>query len=240
MKKLVVVLVILAVFLISGYFYGFKNLFIPSVIQRVKVSNIEELRHKAETAEEDFKKDITSATQAGRAGYAYEKLGAGYLQNGDWTPAIHSFEKAVEYGRSGARVHYNLGIAYANRARSLDSAADIKSAEAHYRRALEIRPGMADAAYGLAILTYYLKKDPAGGIAMARSIAATDPKYYQARFALGRFYYEKGDPASALGVYENLYEDLNREPDSPRIKELRKNCQDNITRLMVELSGSKR
>ena len=239
MKKVLVAAIILAVFLVSGYFYGFKNLFIPSVIKKVRGSRIEELKQKAEDTEAKFKKDITSAANGERAGYAYEKLGIGYARNKDWTPAITSLEKSIEYGRSGARVHYFLGVAYANRAKDLDSGDDVKSAESHYRRALEINPKLADAAYGLAILTYYLKKDRDTGIAMAKSIIQTDPKYYQAHFALARFYYEKDDPATALAVYERLYDELNREKETPRIKELRRNCQDNITRLMVELSGNK-
>ena len=239
MKKLLFVLLLISAFLVTGYFYGFKNLFTPTVVKKVKGTKIEKLKKEAVLAEKEFMENIASSTKAERAGYSYEKLGESYLKNKDWTPAVESLEKAIEYGRSGARVHYSLGVAYANRARDLDDKEDIKKAESHYKRAVEKNPAMIDASYGLAILTYYLKKDREAAIGMAKSIVAADPTYYNGRFALARMYYENGDPAASLSVYEDLYDALSKEEDSPTIREYRENCRDNITRLMAELSGNR-
>lgn len=240
MKKLLFLVLLIGIFLVSGYFYGFKNLFIPSVIKKVKGPRIEALKKEALLAEDEFKKNLSSADRAEKAGYSYEKLGESYLQNKDWTPAIESLEKAVEYGRSGARVHHALGVAYANRGKDLGNDEDINKAEVHYKRAIEKNPRMMDSVYGLAVLNFYVKNDRETAISLLKSIRVADPKYYDASFALAKMYYENGDPAASLAAYEELYAVLSKEKESPRIKEYRNNCKENITRLMMELSGSKR
>ncbi len=213
--------------------YG-KNLLIPGAVQKVRQSSVEILKKNAEDAENLYKKQLDSADKAGRA---YLKLGRKYIENKNWTPGINSLKKAVEYGSSGARVHYLLGVAYANRGNELSDEKDITLAENHYRRAIAINDKMLDARYGLSILYFYVKKDYEKAIELAKEIINRDKNYYRARFALARFYYEKEEPAKSLSVYEDLYSDLSSKQDSPKIDELRKKCKENISRLMLEMAG---
>jgi len=236
MRKFIVIFLFAAALGLLFYKYGFRELLTPGAVKKVRGPRLEELRKNAEKAEKDFKKHLESAD---RVGTAYERLGRTYLKNRNWTPAIQSFQKAVEYGQSGARVHYSLGVAYANRAQDLSDKKDVKEAEKHYRRAMEKNPDFHDAEYGLAILKFYTEDERREGIRILSGLVSRQPDYFRGRFALARFYYEDSRPDMALSVYESLYSDLEASPDSPKIREYRKQCKENISRLMMELSGRK-
>jgi tetratricopeptide (TPR) repeat protein len=233
-RRFIIPLLILALFVLAAYKMGFKNLFIPSAVRTVKQeSNLDNLTREAKKAE---KQALEDPSKSNRAGEAWENLGDRHLKLKNWTPAIDSFKKAIEYGNSGAPVHFGLALGYANRGRETDSDPDIDKAIRHYRRALEINPGMKDAAYGLALVLYYEKDQKKRAMEIVGKIIESDPTYYRARFALGRMRYESGNLPGALTVYENLYEDLKKRPDSPRIQEFKEKASDNITRIMSELN----
>ncbi len=233
MKKMILPILLLGIILGVGYFWGFDTLFLPGAVKKVRSDNVENLRKKADEAETRFKEHLESAEKAGNA---WEKLGKKLLQKKDWSPAIESLEKAISYGSGGARAHFMLGQAYANRAKDLGSKKDIKKSLFHYRRALEKNSNLLDAEYGIALVYFYLQKEKDKGIKILQKLSRREPDFFQARFALGRFWYESGNPAKALSVYESLYSDLQRKKDSPLIEELRKNCKKNISRLMLEMS----
>ncbi len=215
------------------YRVGFRDLFIPESVKTVRSDQVRTLRKEAENAEEKFKKEIETAE---RAGVAYEKLGAKYLELRDWTPAIEALEKAVAYGRSGSLVHHSLAVAYANRGKALMKSGDISKAESHYQLAIEKNPNNYDSRYGLAILKFYLKNEKETAMDLVRGIISEKSTYFPARFALARFYYERNNPERALSEYEALYSDLQSQKDSPLVKEYREDCKKNISRLMMELS----
>lgn len=235
MKKILIPVLIILVLLLIGYKFGFKSIFYSGVVEKVREKSIEEIKKQADDAEKLFKNELESAEKAGRR---FEKLGNKYIEHKDWTPAIQSLKKAIEYGQSGARVHYSLGAAYANRGMELSDEKDAENAEKHYRRAYEINPKLTDAKYGLAILMFYMKKKQDEAISVMKSIVSDEKDYYRASFALGRFYYEIKQPSKALSVYERLYSNLEKKQQSPKIKEYKKKCKDNISRIMLELSGS--
>ncbi len=233
MKKFIIGILFLSAITLGIYKFGLRTLFTPGAVKRVREKNIEKLVKNAEEAEGRYKKQLEKADKVGKS---YEKLGRKYLQNRNWTPGIEALNKAVEYGSSGARVHYLLGAAYANRGKELSSMDDIKKAEIHYRRAIELNDKMNSARYGLGILAFYLRKDTGKGIEIMKTIVSRDREYYSARFALGRFYYETGKTSRSLSVYEDLYSDLQKKKDSPVIKAYRKKAKENISRVMMELS----
>jgi len=233
MKKILFFVLFISFIGLLGYKFGFETLFTPGAVKRVRKESLQDIEKSAVEAESRYRKQLESSEKTGNA---FEKLGKRYTEHKDWTPAIDSFKKAIEYGSSGARVHFFLGAAYANRGKELAEQSDIKKSEHHYRRAIEINPKLTDAEYGLGILTFYMKKNKGKGISIMKSIAAREPNYYQARFALARFYYENRNPSKSLSVYEDLYSDLNSRPESPKMEQYKKNCKKNISRLMMELS----
>jgi tetratricopeptide (TPR) repeat protein len=233
MKKIIIGILFISAISLGIYKYGVENLFTPGAVKRVREKTIERLIKDTKEAEGRYKNQLEKADKVGKS---YEKLGRKYLQNKNWTPGIEALNRAVEYGSSGARVHYLLGAAYANRGKELGSKDDINKAEVHYKRAIELNDKMNSARYGLGILAFYLKKETDKGIMIMKSIIRRDREYYSARFALGRFYYETGKKNRSLAVYEDLYSDLQKKKDSPLMKEYRKKTKKNISRIMMELS----
>lgn len=198
--------------------------------------SIEKLKKKAEEYEKDARE---KGTTPGNLAGLYRRMGDRYLEMRSWNLAIDAFQKSIGYGGDSPLVQYALGVAYANRATEAVRDEDAKKAEAHYRRALEMQPDFEDAGYGLAMVLFYLKDEKKDGLDTMKKITAMNRKNYRARFAVGRFYYEMNEPSRALASYEELYSDLQKLPDSALVKEYRKNCRDNIDRLMLELAGKK-
>ena len=230
--KLIIPAVLVAIIGIYIYNYGISELFTLGAVKQVRVQGIEALEREVEINEKKFWDKMQSMEQVGES---YKKLGIKYAEMKSWTPAIDTLTKAIEHGQSGAYVHYWLGIAYANRGNELKNKSDIDKAEASYKRALERIPSLTNAEYGLALLYFYPKDDRAKGIQMMNDIVRKKPDYYDAHFALGRFYYETGDKRKSLSVYQNLYSLLDARRESPQALELKKKCSENITQLMLEL-----
>jgi len=233
MKKLILPLIIILSIGLTGYFFGFDTLFLPGAVKKVRQGRVEVLQKEADDAERRFKDHLESSEKAGNA---YEKLGKKLLKRKDWTPAIKALSKAIGYGSGGARTHYMLGQAYANRAQELSSKKDTGMALFHYNRALEKNKNLIDAEYGIAILYFYLKKDPQEAIKRLEILVRKEPDFFQGRFALGNFRYSVGNPARALAIYESLYSDLEKKPDSPVMDQMKKNCKENISRIQLELT----
>ncbi|MDY6935393.1 MAG: tetratricopeptide repeat protein [Spirochaetota bacterium] len=229
------------IMMISCLFFVFNNCggescqdyFTFKSVRTVSKENIKELTERASKHEEILNEKIESADNLG---IIYQQLGEKYLDRRVWNLAIESLEKAVGYGQDTSIVHYSLAIAYANRGQEVASDEDIRKAENHYKRALEITPNYYDASYGLGILLFYAKGDKEEGLKIIEGLIIKNRDYYRARFVLGRFYYELGRLNKSLSIYESLYSDLNTLTDSPQTKEYRKSCQENIERIILELS----
>ena len=112
---------------------------------------------------------------------------------------------------------------------------DIDKAVYHYEKALQMEPNYIEAKYGLAILLFYRKNERSKAIQIMDEIAKQNPKFYRARFALGRFYYENKDPGKSLSIYQDLYTDLDK-MDSPLATEYRQACKENIQRITSEMA----
>ncbi len=168
---------------------------------------------------------------------SYQKLGEKYLENGMFDASIEIFGKALALGRENPLVHYSLGVAYANRAKDGKAPADIEKSEFHYRKALAINPSYKSAAYGLAILLFYVKDEKEEGIKMLESLVEGRKSMYHERMALGRLYYDAGRYSTALSHYQSLCADLDAARDNPLISEYRKACRDNAQKLMENISS---
>jgi len=232
MKKFLIIVITAGLAGAIFFMYGFKNE--NRSPKKMLLQRIEELKKKAKKSEDKYQKNTQSADKVAKN---YKNLGLKYLKNRNWTPAIKSLSKAIEYGDSSARVHHNLAIAYANRAKELYKKNDLVKAERHYRRALEIKKNMHDARYGLANLYFHLKKDNNRAIKELKYIMLRDRTYYDARFALGRIYYEMGKKSMSLSVYQDLMSDLQSAHQSSQITKMMRNCKNNID--TIHLQGIK-
>ena len=233
MKKFIIPILFISLIVLGIVKYGAKGLFTPGAVQKVREKSIEELKLDAEENERLFEDELK---RADRAGNEYEKLGIKYVRNRNWTPAIESLRKAIEMGASGARTHYFLGLAFANRSRELGGKDDLDSALRHYRRSIEINDKIPDSKYGLALALFYLKDDRKQGIRIMKKLTDLEPEYYRARFALGRFYYEENEAARALSVFKDLHDDLSKKKQTPNVKLFMKKTKESVSRLMMELS----
>lgn len=213
-----------------------KDFFMLGSVKKVQSETLEELEKKAHDLADNSSKETGSGE---KLGIVYQKIGDKYLQRKTWTSAIEAYEKAIGYGRDSSVVHYTIAVAYANRGRELQKTQDIDRAEFHYKRAVEISPDNYRARYGLGILYAYTKDDKTKGLKVFRDLIALNRNYFDARFAIGRIYYELGEKRKSLSTYEDLYSDLKQQKKSPQMDEYIKNCKLNIERLMVELAGSR-
>ena len=237
-KKALVLILIIAAIVLFGMKYGCRDFWIPGVIQTINKSiesKVDEAKEETEKLEKGYLKQIESAEKVGTS---YERLGRLYAEQGNWTPAIDALTKALQYGNTKPEIHFLLGGSYANRGKETNNKNDIDLGEKHYNQALEKNPSMYRARYGLGMLNFYLKDNKQKGIEIMREIIKERRDSYEARFALGLFYYETREVSRALSVYEDLHSDLKKLPDSPDIKAMMENCQANITRIMAELAST--
>jgi len=69
-------------------------------------------------------------------------------------------------------------------------------------------------------------------------VADSDERNINARFALGRMYYESGNAASALSVYEDIYSYAQSMPSSSRKDDYIKNAKANIDQITASYGNS--
>lgn len=183
------------------------------------------------------KEEYKDATTVSRLAEQYNLIGTFYLERHLWDLTIDAFTNSMKYGNKSADAFYSLGLAYANRGIEKNSKEDIDKAEFNYRKAIEIRSNLLDAKYALSILLFYHRPDgKVEAQSLINEILMKNNSYYQARFANGRFNYELGNKEKALTIYQELAADLEKLPPSGISNDYKTECQNNITRIMSELS----
>ncbi len=237
MKKirvyLIIAIALVAVFVLSKYFNcGYLRSFKPSTDKR-----IERIRDKIGDLEGERIKDVNTLA---RLADQYTQLGTIYLEQKLWNQAIENYQKGIKYGKNTAGVFYSIGLGYANRGSERDSRQDIDKAEFYYNKAIEMQGNFYDAQTALAILLFYQKNEKEKALSIIEGVASRDKSAYIARFTLARFYYEMNNPDKALSVYEELESDLDKLPPSGIINEYKRQCRENIQRIMSEVSARKR
>ncbi len=181
--------------------------------------------------------EYKDATTTGRLAQQYNLMGNYYIERRLWDLTIDAFNNSIKYGNVTESVFYSLGLAYANRGVEKNSQDDLTKAEFNYRKAIEISGAFLDAKYALSILLFYHRangKDEAQ--TLLNEILVKNRAYYPARFASGRFNYELGNKEKALSIYQELASDLEKLPPSGLSSDYKVECNNNITRIMSELS----
>ncbi|MBP7902012.1 MAG: tetratricopeptide repeat protein [Spirochaetes bacterium] len=187
----------------------------------------------------EYENDINSKGQASsKLGSVYEKIGIKYAETKSWELSIDSLEKALKYGNDSAKVHFYLGASYSNRGMNLGEKSDFDKAVFHYKKSLEKNSSNSEALYGLAFVEFYGLGDKESGLKKMKIVVDSDERNINARFALGRMYYESGKMPSALSVYEGIYAYAQNMPSSSKKDDYIKNAKANIDQITSSYGNS--
>ncbi len=158
-----------------------------------------------------------------------------YMENGSYLLALEPLKEAEALKPNNAFIKKDLGECYYFLAISEvdDVKRDeyLKRSKKYLDKALDIDPGLTEARYVLSLLLFFGYNDVDGAIKEALKIVKQDPKNVDAHFALGRFYYEKGELGRALNEYIKITNILPK--NSPK----RKKAEENIIRINREMGG---
>jgi tetratricopeptide (TPR) repeat protein len=235
LSLLVILVVIIAFVFIKRNNY--RDLFKLKAVKNVEGDrNIKELQKKASKYENLLKDKIDTSAKLGNV---YKELGEKHLKHENWIQAIESLNKSIGYGHSSSRVHYMLGVAYANIAKKTNDVKKYDTSEFHYKEALKESPRYFEARYGLGLVLYYGKKLKKKGKVYVEQVVVDMPSFHSARFALARIYYEEGNLDKSLSTYESLLSDLDKKKSTKQIEKDKEQIKDNISRIMLEISGKR-
>ncbi|MDI6785793.1 MAG: tetratricopeptide repeat protein [bacterium] len=143
--------------------------------------------------------------------HLHKKMG-NYLRNkGFWNKAVHHYKKALELQPNDYKVHYSLGICYANLGRTQE--AYLEKAIEEYYVAIKISPSFEMPYLGLGIIYFFKKGMHKKGIDCLEKAISLEPEFIDAYVTLGKCYYETGNLEKAAASYQKA---IKRSP--PRIK----------------------
>ena len=215
--------------------FKLKSVKIAEVSDSGGAKTEEELLKEAE----EYEKEINSQVNAGaKLGSVYESLGIKYAEKKSWEQSASNLEKALANGSDSGKVHFYLAASYANIAMNTNNSSYFEKAVFHYKKAIEKNPSDNDALYGLALTEFYGSGNREKGISAMKQAAESDERNMSARFALARMYYETGNTAEALSLYESIYAYAQNMPSSQQKDDYIKNAKSNIDRITSSFSGS--
>lgn len=143
--------------------------------------------------------------------HLHKKMG-NYLRNrGFWNKAVQHYKKALELQPDDYKVHYSLGICYANLGRVQE--AYLEEAIKEYYIAIKLSPSFEMPYLGLGIIYFFKKGMHEEGIECLRKAISLEPEFIDAYVTLGKCYYEIGRFEEAAASYK---EAIKRSP--PKIK----------------------
>jgi tetratricopeptide (TPR) repeat protein len=132
-------------------------------------------------------------------------LGRRYLVAGSYNLALEALEEAEFLQPYSAFIKKDLGEChYFLGASALDQVErdnNFQKSKSYYRKALEIDPELLEARYGFSLVLYYGFNDVQGAIEQMQVVVGKEPENVEARFALGRYYYDLEEYSKALGEY---------------------------------------
>ena len=160
-------------------------------------------------------------------------LGRRYLVAGSYNLAREALEEAEFLQPYSAFIKKDLGECHyflgASAPDQEDRDENFKKSQAYYKKALEIDPELLEARYGFSLVLYYGFDDVQGAIDQMKVVAEQDPENVEARFALGRYYYELGEYSKALGEYIEITNIL------PKSSPKREKAEANIMKINREM-----
>jgi tetratricopeptide (TPR) repeat protein len=163
-------------------------------------------------------------------------LGRKYLEAGSYNLAREVLEEAEYLTPHSAFIKKDLGECYyflgASALSQEEQTEYFEKSLEYYTKALEIRSDLSEARYGLSLLLFFGFNDVPGAIDQMKYVLEQDERNVDARFALGRFYYDMGEYSKSLGEYMAITRIL------PKTSPRRQKAEDNIIQINRELSTS--
>jgi cytochrome c-type biogenesis protein CcmH/NrfG len=160
-------------------------------------------------------------------------LGRKYLVAGSYNLAREALEEAEYLKPYSAFIKKDLGECYyflgASALDQEERDKNFQKSRAYYNKALEIDPELIEARYGLSLVLYFGFDNVQGAIEQMKMVVEQDPRNVDARFALGRYYYELEEYSKALGEYIEITNILPK--SSPR----RAKAEENIMQINREM-----
>jgi cytochrome c-type biogenesis protein CcmH/NrfG len=160
-------------------------------------------------------------------------LGRRYLVAGSYNLALEALKEAEFLQPYSAFVKKDLGECYyflgASSLEQIERDEYFDTSREYYQKALEIDPELLEARYGYSLVLYYGFEDVQGAIDQMMLVANEEPENVDARFALGRYYYDQGEYSKALGEYIEITNLLPK--NSPR----REKAETNIMQINREM-----
>jgi len=133
---------------------------------------------------------------------AYANLGAIYLRQQQWQPAIDAYTKALKLEPSSANAHYNLGFIFYNTNKT-------ERAEEEYRKALAIDPALPLAYLHLAQIAIKKKDNAAAAKLLREGLPRFDGETKTiALRSLGRLELTMGNNAAAVDALKQNATDV--------------------------------
>lgn len=176
-----------------------------------------------------FNDSIRYATMALHGKFeALKVLGLKLIQMEMYLEAAKYFDEAKKIEPTDAKVHYFLGLCYANYAKIEKEPSVrrsyINKAEASYLSGIEADAEHAINFYALGILYGFLKEDTENGIKYLRQSLAKEKRNTDALFAIANLHYRRGEEQAAISYYQKImnYED----PDSPKWQKASENIKE--------------
>jgi tetratricopeptide (TPR) repeat protein len=126
----------------------------------------------------------------------YLYLAKAYVQQGNITAAINSYQKTLGTAIEQSEVYGELGLLWSKQK-------NLEQAAWHYQQALALRPDWAELQYNLAVVMHQLNDWNSAIIAYNKAIEIK-PDYGAAYFNLGVLYDQKGELEIAIASYEQV------------------------------------
>ena len=128
-------------------------------------------------------------------------VGTELYEQGQYTPALHQFQKALRTDPQNADAYYNLAATTHRLGIQRGQSELIDQAEALYNQCLDLAPDHVECHRGLAVLLADTGR-PDRAFALMKNWASQNEQYAEPRIELARLYEEAGEPDQALAYLE--------------------------------------
>lgn len=129
-------------------------------------------------------------------------VGTALYEQGQYTPALQQFQKALRTDPNNADAYYNLAATTHRLGIQRGQTELIDQAEALYNQCLDFDPNHVECHRGLAVLLADTGR-PDRAFALMKNWAAQNDQFAEPRIELARLYEEAGDPDQALKYLED-------------------------------------
>ncbi len=138
--------------------------------------------------------------------------GVRYFQTGQYTAAMHEFQKAINSDPKNPDGYYNLARVTHKMGVDNKDTSLTEQAEALYNQCIDHDPNHVDCHRSLAVLLTETGR-PEKAFGLLKNWASANPQLADARIELARMYQEFGDPSAAKKYLEDA---VQQDPNNPR------------------------